>query len=121
MLVVMVFSIDVSLALEMEKKRQDLTPLQSGEIKDWGKKGGGGTPTPPADPYCPNGSAGPVEHSTINRECEVNGKKGMKTCYHKMVACIGGAGEPDYAHSENCGPCVALPTQPGQTTTPTGQ
>lgn len=121
LMVVTAFSIDVSLALEMEMERKDLKPLQSGEMQGLGKKGGGGTPAPPADPYCPNGYAGPVEHSTVNRACKVNGQDGVKTCYHKMVACLSGAGEPDYAHSENCGPCVALSTQPGQTQTPTGR
>ena len=90
------------------------------EIITSGKKG---SPAPPADPQCPMGSSpvGPVTHSTESRACKIDGKDGTKNCYHKMVACLSGPGEQEYAHSENCGPCVALKTQPGQTQTPTGQ
>ncbi|MDH4194415.1 MAG: hypothetical protein OEW33_13665 [Nitrospirota bacterium] len=121
MMMLTVFTTDVSQAREMEMERKDFNPLQSGEIQGLGKKGGGGTPAPPADPHCANGSVGPVEHSTVSRACKVNGQDGVKTCYHKMVKCLSGPGEEEYAHSENCGPCVALPTQPGQTQTPTGR
>ena len=121
MLLVTAFSIDVSLALEMEMERKDLKPLQSGEIQHLGKKGGGGTPAPPADPHCTNGSVGPVTHSTITRACKVNGQDGVKTCSHKWVKCLGGPGEAEYATSENCGPCVPLATGAGQVQTPDGR
>lgn len=112
-------SIDVSRAREMAIEQKDLKPLQSGEIQGLGKKGGGGTPSPPADPYCANGSVGPVTTSTVSRACKVNGQDGVMTCSQKMVKCLGGPGEPEYAHTENCGPCVALANQPGQAQTPT--
>jgi len=115
-----VVSIDLGQAREMEMERKDLKPLQSDAVQGLGKKGGGGTPAPPADPHCTNGSVGPVTRSTITRACKVNGQDGVKTCSHKWVKCIGGIGEAEYATSENCGPCVALGTQPGQAQTPTG-
>ena len=120
MLVLAVVSIDLSQARELEMERKDLKPLQSDAVQGLGKKGGGGTPSPPADPYCANGSVGPVTTSTVSRACKVNGQDGVKTCSQKMVKCLSGPGEPEYAHSENCGPCVALGNQPGQVQTPTG-
>ena len=121
MMMLTVFTTDVSQAREMEMERKDFNPLQSGEIQDLGKKGGGGTPAPPADPHCANGSVGPVEHSTVSRACKVNGQDGVKTCSHKWVKCIGGVGEKEYATSENCGPCVPLATGAGQVQTPDGR
>lgn len=112
---------DGSQAREMEMERKDLTPLQSGEVQGLGKKGGGGTPAPPADPHCTNGSVGPVTHSTITRACKVNGQDGVKTCSHKWVKCLSGIGEKGYATSENCGPCVPLATGAGQVQTPDGR
>lgn len=113
-------SIDLIQAREMEMERKDVRPLQSGDIQGLGKKGGGGTPSPPADPYCANGSVGPVTTSTVSRACKVNGQDGVMTCSQKMVKCLSGPGEPEYAHTENCGPCVALKGSPGQAQTPTG-
>ena len=83
---------------------KDLNPRQSGDIKGLGKKGGGGTPTPPADPHCTNGSVGPITTSTVTRACKVNGQDGVMTCSQKMVKCLSGPGEQEYAHTENCGP-----------------
>ncbi|MGD9851145.1 MAG: hypothetical protein AB7T38_07750 [Nitrospirales bacterium] len=114
-------SIDLIQAREMEMERKDVKPFQSDEIQGLGKKGGGGMPSPPADPYCANGSVAPVTTSTVSRACKVNGQDGVMTCSQKMVKCLSGPGEPEYAHTENCGPCVTLPTQPGQTQTPTGR
>ena len=120
LMVLTLVSLDLGQAREMEMERKDLNPLQSGEVQGLGKKGGGGTPSPPADPYCANGSVGPVTTSTVSRACKVNGQDGVKTCSQKMVKCLSGPGEPEYASTENCGPCVALGTQPGQVQTPTG-
>jgi hypothetical protein len=106
---------------------KELTPrLKSGApevVVSPGKKGGGGQPAPPADPQCPIGSSsvGPIDHSTFNRACSVKGKPGVQSCYRKMVQCLGGPGEPQSASTESCGPCVASPTQPGQTQSPTGR
>ncbi|MET0515751.1 MAG: hypothetical protein ABW047_10560 [Nitrospiraceae bacterium] len=109
-----------TLAAELQMEGQ-LNPMKPEDLKNAGKKGG--PPAPPADPQCPIGSSpvGPIEHSTVTRACKVNGKDGVKSCYHKMVACTGGAGEPSHAHSENCGPCVVSPDKPGQMESPTGR
>lgn len=107
-------------ATELQFEKKGLSEVNPKEIITSGKKG---DPAPPADPQCPMGSSptGPVTHSTETRTCKIDGKDGVKSCYHKMVACLGGPGEPQYAHSENCGPCVPVNTQPGQTQTPTGR
>jgi len=120
MLVLTVVSIDLSQAREMEL--QEMNPLQSNDIKAAGKKKGG-TPAPPLNPQCPIGSSqvGPMTTSSFSRACKVNGQDGTQSCSSKFINCLSGAGEPDHAYTENCGPCMALPTQPGQTQTPTGR
>ena len=123
LMLVTVFSIDLSLALEMEMERKELKPLQAEDIKTLGSKKGG-TPAPPPDPQCPIGSTpvGPMTTSTFSRACKVNGQDGTQSCSSKYVKCLGEQpGTPDHAYTENCGPCVALPTQPGQAQTPTGR
>jgi len=113
-------AMDQGWAGELQFEKNKMNPIDPKEVITSGKKGG---PAPPADPQCPIGSSpvGPVTHSTESRACKVDGKDGTKSCYQKMVACLSGPGEQEYAHSENCGPCVALKTQPGQTQTPTGR
>ena len=111
---------DVSHAREMEM--QELNPLQSQDEKAFGKKGGG-TPAPPPNPQCPIGSSqvGPMTTSSFSRACKMNGQDGTQQCSSKFIHCLGEPGTPDHAYTENCGPCVVLPSQPGQTQTPTGR
>jgi hypothetical protein len=83
----------------------------------------GRPPAAPPDPQCPIGSSavGPIDHSTFSQSCTVKGKPGTQSCYRKIVQCVSGPGEPQHASTQNCGPCVATPTQPGQTQSPTGR
>ena len=109
-----------------EKKAQIVRPSEvrpyDSTLKGLGKKGGGGTPDPPADPHCTHGSVGPITHETVKKSCRVDGKDGTKTCYIKSVACLSGPGEDEYAQTENCGSCFVLPNRdPGQVETPTGR
>lgn len=115
------FATDMTLAAEKQLAPKELSPSKPNDAQNLGKKGGGGTPAPPSNPYCVNGYAGPIEHSTEQHACKVNGQSGAQSCYVKRVQCLSGIGEAQYASTQNCGPCVAVKGQPGQTQTPSGR
>ncbi len=116
LLVLTLSAIDHVWATELQFEQKKLNKVNPKEVITSGKKRG---PAPPADPQCPIGSSpvGPVTHSTESRSCKIDGKDGTKNCYHKMVACLSGPGEQEYAFSENCGPCVAFTQKSGTKTT----
>ena len=123
----------VSGAPESDSKREVSTILEKKAVADkflnrfpsksdlisYGKKGpeGGDEPLPPGDPICPAGTqpVGPVTDQTFSRDCTIEGKKGKQICKSKFQHCMGDdPNGPDYAYTENCGPCAVLPEAPAE-------